>query len=131
MTRLVISRDVFLNTQNLMPREDVPIPEFGEGAVIPVHGMTAGDRSKYEKGFMSKGGKTNDEKLIEFRQRLVVACCRDDDGKQIFTEADVVAVGKKSATLMERIVDACQRLSGMSKQDIEETIKNSVETPAE
>jgi len=131
MTRSVISRDVFLNTQNTMPREDVPIPEFGEGMVIPVYGMTAGERSRYEKGFMTKGGKTNDEKLIEFRQRLVVSCCRDDEGNAIFTEADVALLGKKSASLMERIVDTCQRLSGMSKQDIEETIKNSVETPAE
>ena len=80
---------------------------------------------------MTKGGKTNDEKLIEFRQRQVVSCCRDDEGNAIFTEADVALLGKKSASLMERIVDTCQRLSGMSKQDIEETIKNSVETPAE
>jgi len=53
-----------------------------------------------------------------------VACCRGDDGAPIFTIDDVAAIGSKRADVLERIVNAAQRLSGMSKADIEETVGN-------
>lgn len=127
MTREVISKDRFLNEANTVPKEDVPLPEFGNGTVIPVWGLTAAERSKYEKSFTSKG-KTLDERLVEFRQRLIVACCRNDDGVQIFTLSDVEALGQKSAQIIERIVNVAQRLSGMTNEDIETTVKNSETT---
>lgn len=130
MTRVVINRAEFFAKAADIPREDVPLPEFGNGTVIPVWGMTALERSKYEKGFTTKAGKTIDDRLLEFRQRLVVECCRDDEGKRIFTLDDIQALGSKSAALLERIVNVCQRLSGMTNEDIEATVKNSAETPA-
>jgi propanediol dehydratase large subunit len=127
MTRQVIDRTAFLSQVTDVPKEDVALPEFGNGTVIPVWGMTALERSRFEKSFAPKG-KTLDERIVEFRQRLVVACCKNDDGVQIFTSDDIVALGNKSAKVLERIVNAAQRLSGMTNEDIEATVKNSETT---
>lgn len=128
MTRQVVSREAFLNGLKQIPREDVPLPELGNGTVIPVWGMSALDRTRYEKSFAGKSGKTIDARIEQFRQRLVVACCRNDDGTPIFTEADVAELGRHRADVFERIVNVCQRLSGMTNSDIEDTIKNCEET---
>jgi hypothetical protein len=54
----------------------------------------------------------------------VVACCKSDDGVPLFTTADVQAIGQQRADVVERIVNAAQRLSGFSSADIETTAKN-------
>ena len=41
MSRVVLSKAAFLASANDRKREDVPMPEFGDGAVIPVWAMTA------------------------------------------------------------------------------------------
>lgn len=129
MTRTVIDRATFITAAPARRKEDVPLPEYGEGCVIPVWGMTARERTEFEKSFTSKSGKTLDDRVKEFRERLVLACCKNDDGVAIFTPEDVQALGTTNADILERIVNACQRLSGMSNQDIEDTVKNSVTTP--
>ena len=128
MTREVVTREAFLAGLRTAPREDVPLPELGNGMVIPVWGMSALERTRYEKSFSGKSGKTIDARIEQFRQRLVVACCRSDDGAPLFTEADVIELGKHRADVLERIVNVCQRLSGMTREDIEDTVKNSGET---
>ena len=50
MSRVVLSKTAFLSTANDRKREDVPMPEFGEGAVIPVWAMTARERTAFERG---------------------------------------------------------------------------------
>lgn len=131
MSRVVVSRDMFLSGLADIPREDVPLPELGNGTVIPVWGMSALDRTRYEKSFTGKRGKTIEERIEQFRQRLVVACCKDDDGNPIFTEEDVAELGRKRADVLERIVNVAQRLSGMTTEDIETTVKNSEQTQGE
>lgn len=100
------------------------MPELGEGLVIVVVGMTAKERTAFERQFATKDGKTIDARMNEFRERLVVACCRDDDGSPLFQPEDVTALGGKRADVLERIVNACQRLSGFTKEDIEATVGN-------
>jgi hypothetical protein len=124
MTRTVIDRAAFINGLQDRPREDVPLPELGEGAVVPVWGMTAGERTRFERSFTNKAGATVDARIQEFRERLVVACCRDDSGQPIFTSEDIATLATKRADVLERIVNVAQRLSGMSKTDIEETVGN-------
>ena len=124
MSRQVIGREAFLNGLADTPKEDVSVPELGDGCVVPVWGMTAGERTRFERTFTSKSGATIDARIQEFRERLVVACCRSDDGTPIFTVDDVAAIGGKRADVLERIVNAAQRLCGMSNADIAEAVGN-------
>ena len=124
MNRLVIDRGAFLAGLSDRPKEDVPIPELQAGAVIPVWGMTARERTAFEKTFAGKNGQTIDARVQEFRERLVVACCKDDNGQAIFLPEDVQAIGQKRADVLERIVNVEQRLSGFTREDIEATVGN-------
>ena len=121
--RKVIERGAFLQPLSV-PREDVQVPELGEGCVIPVWGMTAGERTRFEQGLLDKNGKQSAAKVQEVRARLLVACCRNDDGTPLFTMDDIAAIGQQRADVIERIVNVAQRLSGFSNADIEATAKN-------
>ena len=48
----------------------------------------------------------------------------DSQGKRVFNEADVEALGKKSGQELSKVYKVAQRLSGMSDEDIEELAKN-------
>ena len=48
----------------------------------------------------------------------------DAQGQRLFSEADVAALGKKSAAALGRVYDAAARLAGLSAEDVEELTKN-------
>jgi hypothetical protein len=59
------------------------------------------------------------------RARLVARSICDAEGAALFTEADVNALGEKSAAALDRIFAAAQELSGLGAQDVENLAKNS------
>jgi len=113
-----VTREAFL-APAAVPTERVPLPEFGDGAYVTVHGMTARARSQFEQQFQTSGGKQSPKRLREVRQRLLVACCKDDEGKPLFTADDIDAIGEQSSAVVERIVNVAMRLCGMKDDDIE------------
>ncbi|MGB0742686.1 MAG: hypothetical protein ACPGXX_21635 [Planctomycetaceae bacterium] len=120
-----LSRDAFLRPAAVEIVE-VPAPEMG-GSVY-VRGMTARDRSRFETQFQLSSGKSSKKRMQEIRERLVVACVCDANGELLLTEADIEAVGKQPAPVIERIVEAAQAVCGMSNRDVEDIAKNSEET---
>jgi len=122
MTRTILDPQAF-RTPLQMPREDVALPEFGEGVVVPVWGMTAGERTRFEQAMQGKSGPVA-ARVAEIRERLVVACCKNDDGVPLFSLQDVQAISQQRADVVERIVNVAQRLSGFTAADIEATAKN-------
>lgn len=130
MSRVVVTADEFLTSPALeRPKEDVPVPELGEGKVIPVWGMTPRERTEWEDS-MSRSSKTQlAKKKKEIRERWVVECCRDDSGTRLFTLAQLEQLGQRSAVVVERLVNAALRLSGATNEDIEKLVKNSDAVP--
>lgn len=128
MTRTVIDRQQFLQPK---PRKriDVPLPEFGNGSVVPVWGMTAKEWTAFQAEQQGKDGKPNAKAKI-VRERLAIACCKDDDGKPLFTSDDIQAIGDVAAGVIERIVNAALEVSGITESDVESLAKNSEETQA-
>lgn len=118
-----VTRETFLRPLERRT-ESVPVPEFGEGAEILVCGMNARERSEFDKQFQTKNGKPSEARQKEIRERLVAACCRNDDGTRMFTDDDVAAIGYQDATVVERIVEVAMRLCGMKADDVEALAKN-------
>jgi hypothetical protein len=56
--------------------------------------------------------------------RLLVICIIGDDGKPLFSEADVDALRKKSLKAINRIQDAALELNGLNKKDAKAEAKN-------
>lgn len=123
MSRVVATAEEFLTSPQLeRPKEDVPVPELGEGKVIPVWGLTPSERTDFEDR-MSRQPKNK----ASVRQRWVIECCRNDDGTKIFGVAQIEQLGKRSGVVVERLVDVALRLSGVTGQDMDKLIKNSEE----
>ena len=106
-------RDKLL-TPVIMPKEAVPIPELGEGVSVTVQGMTAAQKNTFDLQFV-KDGQPNPKTQKQARERMLVACCVNEDGTRMFALEDVAALGLQSVQIVERIFDACQRVNGITE----------------
>jgi hypothetical protein len=110
-------------------REVVEVPEWG-GQVM-VRGLDGAARDQYEAEFLLIGEIQAGERptyeldLLNARARLVALSVVDEGDQRLFSDEDVVALGKKSAQALDRVYEVAQRLSGLSKKDVEELRKNS------
>lgn len=107
---------------------EVEVPEWG--GVVGVRGMTGSDRDEWEAGFVTVGkdGATSMDATTAFahmRARLLVRCLvHPETGIRLFTSKDIEKLGQKSATVLDRLYEKAQALSGISDDDIEELEKN-------
>ncbi len=109
-----LTRDAILGAQDL-PVLTVSIPEWG-GEVF-IRTMTGGERDQFEAGW--KRNPTDD-----IRARLAVATLCDEDGRLLFSAADVPALSAKSSTALDRIFAASTAHSGLTDKDVEDLRKN-------
>lgn len=106
-------RDKLL-TPIITPKESVPIPELGEDVSVIVQGMTAGQKNAFDLQF-TKDGQPNPKTQKQARERMLVACCVNEDGTRMFTLEDVAALSLQYVKIVERIFDACQRVNGITE----------------
>jgi len=97
--------------------EIVAVPEW-KGAVRIV-GLTGHERDRYEAWILQGKGKNKDVNLTQSRAKLVMLCARDAEGQRLFDEAQVIALGKKSALALQRLFDVAARLSGLDEDTLE------------
>lgn len=102
--------------------EEVEIPEWSGS--VKVRGMTGKDRDAFEASLMEKKGKSTEQNFANLRAKLVSRTVVDDEGNLIFSEADIPAIGEKSAKAIDRIFKVAQRLSGIGQDAVDELTKN-------
>lgn len=124
---------MFLSPEQIIQSNDwqtqeVNVPEWG-GKVL-VRGLTSVERDTYlENHTKYKGmGKTASIEIKHDEAFMVARCLVDENGKQLFKPSDAVALGKKSATAIHRIIRVIEKLSGLDKDDNEDAEKNSEAT---
>lgn len=125
MTQPGLTRDQILGMADLRI-EAVDVPEWG--GVVYVRNLNGKGRDLFEG---SRVKLKSDNKSVELsydntRARLVALSACDASGVLLFTEADVLALGEKNASALDRIFDVAQRLSGLRPEDAETNAKNSV-----
>jgi len=123
-----LTRDQILQVQDIVT-EDVPVPEWG--GTVRVRGLSGHERDAFEAGIVQPSGRTIRYTLENLRARLVALSVVDESGARLFSAADVVALGRKSAAALERVYNVAQRLAGLSNQDVEELAKNSESGPSD
>jgi hypothetical protein len=118
-----LKRDAILKANDL-PVEIVDIPEWG--GEVTVKGLTGKQRDAYEMQVFQYNKKHNnvDWKRENMRAKLIVLSCVDEDGSLLFEESDIQALGEKSSSALDRIFEVAQRLSGITKKDVEELEKD-------
>src|SRR5690242_320155 len=93
----------------------VPVPEWnGEVKIATISGDA---RDNFEALIANKNTKN-------LRAKLVAMCVVDDNGNLMFTEADIVKLGKKSCIALDRVVEAAQKLSALGDSEVENKAKN-------
>ncbi len=100
--------------------EVVLVPEWG-GEVF-VRNITGYERDAIEASVAGTEGKAD---LRNYRAKVLSRAICDPEGKRVFDDEDVVALGNKSGLVLNRIYEVAQRLNGMRAEDVEETAKNS------
>lgn len=101
--------------------EEVAVPEWG-GRKVRLMEMSAADRDDWELARFSEAKAGQAAKNV--RAGLVARCIVDEQGVRLFADADIAALGAKSAKALDRLFDVCQRLNAISKQEAEELAKN-------
>jgi hypothetical protein len=114
-----LSKDQILQAQDIKT-EKVFVPEWG--GEVNVKTLTGEERDRFEQSLF---GDKSEKKMNNIRAKLCAASIVDDAGKQIFTEADIAAIGGKSANALDAVFAVAQRLSGLSKSDVDALVKNS------
>jgi hypothetical protein len=91
--------------------------------------MTGAERDAYESSFLQRDGKMDVRSAWKnLRARMCVTCIVDENGDQVFTDADVADLSRLGSAGLHRVFMVAQRLSGLSESDVEELAGNSTAT---
>ena len=108
----ILTKEAILAADDL-PREIVPVPEWGGD--VYVRTMNGTDRDAFEASLIGKEGR-----LENVRARLVSLAVCDESGSRLFGDADVAALGAKSAKALDRVFAVAQRLNGIGAEQVEQ-----------
>ena len=113
----ILTKDQILSAQDSVV-EKVEISEWkGE---VNVKSLTGKERDQFEESIFSQKGKKMERNFKNLRAKLVALTVVDDDGNLIFAQKDIEALGLKSASALDKIFSVAQRLSGLTKEDIDD-----------
>jgi hypothetical protein len=121
-----LSREEIFSADDL-PSEVVPVPEWGANAQVRVRAFDLATRQAYYKPVMGIEPQSDEMRaaVAEIHgARLAVFAIVDDEGKPVFTEADIPALLKKNPKALDRIVAAASRLNGLGAQAQEQAAGN-------
>lgn len=116
----LLNKNQILTAQDLKT-VDVSVPEWG--GEVRVKTLTGTERDQYEADSVKIKGNRR-EMTGNLRARLIAMCAVDENGQLMFTRADVMKLGQKSAPALERVFEAAANLNGMSEDDVEELAGN-------
>jgi hypothetical protein len=129
-----MSEMILLTREALLQKDDLKVEkvELSKGYVF-VREMTGHEKDVWEQSMLKQKPSGNKNKGIEyettledFRAKLAVVTVCDAEGNLLFKPEDAKVLNKMmSATNMERIVTAAQKLNAISEQEKEEILKNS------
>lgn len=103
-----------------LPTKVVKVPEWG--GEVTVCTLTAHDKDVWEESITRDEGKVE---MTNLRASLCALTIVGNDGKRIFSDQDVQALGEKSSLAMSRIYNVAADMNRVSGKDAEELVKNS------
>lgn len=120
MGKLLTAEEIFAADD--LTTEIVEVPEWG--GAVKVKALRGDERERYE----ASNGYVKGDRWVpkgNAAARLVSISVVDDKGQRVFSDDDVVKLGRKSAAGLRRVVQVAQRLAGLTDADMEELEGNS------
>lgn len=124
----LLSRDQILGADD-RTYEVVSCPEWG--GEVRLRSLTGSERDEWENSLVRQVGKKQVANMRNARAKLIALCAVDEAGQPLFGPGDVIKLGSKNAAPMDRLFEACQRLSGISDEDVKEMEEGFDETQDE
>ena len=120
---MILTKDQILEADDLRT-ETVDVPEWG-GSVL-VRTMSGTDRDAFEASMitLSPDG-TRKPNMTNMRAKLVALTVVDDAANRLFDASDVDRLALKSASALERVFEAAQRINGLGVDAQDDIAKNS------
>ncbi|WP_406199284.1 hypothetical protein OG331_23100 [Streptomyces sp. NBC_01017] len=113
--------------------EDVPVPEWGEGAVVRLMELSAADRGYIEAGSVVANGQSPQlriESLKTYREKLVAFGMVDENFERLYSNKEIGELSQKSGAVIERLAAKVQELSRMGRFAVKEAEGNSDAAPS-
>lgn len=114
---MALSRDQILSADDRKSRA-VAVPEWG-GEVL-VSTMSGSARDAWEQSLLTRRNGKTEPNMENMRARLVAATVVDEAGQRLFSDADVEALGRKSAAALERVCKVAQSLNAIGEAELED-----------
>ena len=111
-----LDRSAILSLAQDLPREEASLG--GHGTVY-VRSLTGKERDAFEQSCFLVAGNDRRSNLSNIRARLLVVALCDENGARLFEDKDADALGDLPASILDPLFAMAQRLSGISKADVE------------
>lgn len=97
----------------------VNVPEWGGEVTIAI--MSGFARDRFEASLIGSNGGTN---MQNIRAKLVTASIVDGKGDLMFSDTDIIKLGKKSSVALDRVFSAAQDLNKITDVEVDDLAKN-------
>ena len=112
----LLSRDAILSAED-RAYDEVDCPEWG--GAVRLRSITGGQRDSYEQSCIDQRGKDRKLNMRHARTKLIVLCAVDEHDARLFSDQDINALSKKNAKPIDRLFESCQKLCGLSDDDVD------------
>lgn len=123
-----LSKEEILAADDLETRE-VEVPEWG-GTVL-VKALSGSERAKYLMSITALRGRDAVPNLANISAKLCARAIVGEDGRRLFGDNEINALGAKSGAALERVFAVAAEISGLQDEDIQAAIENFDETASE
>lgn len=104
----ILTRELILQSPDARTiRRKADVPEWG--GHVWVHMMSASERDEFEHELF-EAKKAGKDITKDSRAKMVVKSVRDDDGKLLFTDADIDALSRMHFAALDRVLDVLHLL---------------------
>jgi hypothetical protein len=96
----------------------VDIPEWGGS--VKIRSMSGAQAEEFKK-------LSDDDALSEVQTliKVISMSALDDEGKQLFTDADLEALADKSISVLNTVAEACMAVNGFVEEEVVEELKET------
>lgn len=122
-----MAKGEFLSKEDILKQEDlkyveVDCPEWG--GKVRLKTMTGLERDSFEASLFD--GKAGSEKtnLKNLRAKLLAICLVNGEGKRLFGDREIDALGGKSAKALDKLYTIASELNAIGAKDVDELTKN-------
>lgn len=118
----LLSKDAILGADDRR-YEIVPVPEWG--GEVRLRSLSGSERDEYENSLVQQVGNKQVTNARNARAKLVALCAVDDAGAPLFEPRDVIKLGSKNSSALQRLFDVACKMNGFTDEDVKELEGNS------